>query len=47
VATLAEGPFAAGVHTVRFNGSHLASGMYYAKITAGNFSAVQKMLLLK
>ena len=46
-ATLAEGTMAAGVHTLRFDGSSLASGMYFYRLTAGNFSEVRKMLLLR
>jgi parallel beta-helix repeat protein len=36
-----------GTHRVTFNGSLLASGIYFCKIQAGEFSAVKKMVLLK
>jgi len=37
----------AGYYTVEFNGSNLASGMYFYRIKAGDFSAVKKMVLVK
>ncbi len=37
----------AGVHEVNFNASHLASGLYFYRIEAGDFSSVQKMILMK
>ena len=36
-----------GEHTVRFNGGGLTTGIYYYKLTAGEFSEVRKMLLIK
>ena len=30
-----------------FNASHLASGIYFYRITAGKYTAVRKMQLLK
>ncbi|MFQ6618416.1 MAG: T9SS type A sorting domain-containing protein [Fidelibacterota bacterium] len=36
-----------GRHEVKFNGSGLASGVYFYKLTAGNFSEKKKFLLLK
>jgi spore coat protein A, manganese oxidase len=47
VATLADGQLTAGSHSLKFNASNLASGVYYAKIQAGTFTATQKMLLMK
>jgi hypothetical protein len=47
VATLVEEWKQAGTHEVTFDGSGLASGIYLAKMTAGEFSAVQKIVLLK
>jgi|GEM_PF-2004649 len=37
----------AGVYSVDFNASSLSSGVYMYKITAGNFTSVKKMNLLK
>ena len=37
----------AGVHEVQFNASHLASGMYIYRITAGAFVESRRMLLVK
>jgi len=36
-----------GVYNVQFDGSNLSSGIYYYKLTAGEFSEVKKMTLLK
>lgn len=38
---------AAGHYTVEFNASNLASGMYFYRIEAGEFSAAKKMMLVK
>lgn len=37
----------AGAHAVQFNASHLASGMYFYRIQAGDFTSTRKMLLTK
>jgi hypothetical protein len=37
----------AGKHTAAFDGSRLSSGTYYYKMTAGNYTAVKKMVLMK
>jgi hypothetical protein len=47
VATLANGKESAGMHQVEFNGSRLASGVYFYRLSAGNFFETKKMLLLK
>ena len=47
VATLVNGVKQAGIHTVNFNASNLASGIYFYKIQAGDFNAVKKMVLVK
>ncbi len=47
VTELVNGKMAAGHHTVNFNASNLASGMYIYRISAGNFVATKKMMLLK
>jgi len=44
---LPNGVMSAGTHTVRFDGSRLTSGVYLARLRAGNWTAVQKMVLVK
>ena len=34
-------------HTVRFDGSNLASGVYFYRMQSGDFTAIKKLLLLK
>ncbi len=47
VATPVSGKLTAGRHSINFNGRNLASGLYVYRITAGNFTSVKKMMLLK
>ncbi|KAB2924653.1 MAG: T9SS type A sorting domain-containing protein [Bacteroidetes bacterium] len=47
VATVVNGLQNAGPHSVRFDASNLASGMYLYKLQTGSFSDVKKMMLLK
>lgn len=47
VATLINSPMNAGSHSIQFNASHMASGVYFYQIKAENFSSVKKMILLK
>ncbi|OQY69690.1 MAG: peptidase S8, partial [Ignavibacteriales bacterium UTCHB3] len=47
VRTLANGEYEAGRHTLDFNAADLASGVYYYTISAGNFTATKKMILMK
>ncbi len=47
IATLTEGLLPAGTHTVNWDASDVASGIYYYKLTAGDYTAVKKMTLLK
>lgn len=47
VATVIDGYRQAGSHEVNFDGSRLASGMYIYRLTAGDWSANGKMVLLK
>jgi len=47
VTVLVNGWRDAGVHEVTFDGSTLPSGIYFAQFQAGDFSAVQKLVLLK
>ena len=36
-----------GQHEVKFNGSDLASGVYFYKLTAGDFNQIKKFIVLK
>jgi hypothetical protein len=47
VATLINGWQPSGTHQVTFNGSHLSSGIYFYELTANNYHAVRKAILLK
>ncbi len=47
VATLVNGIQSAGLHTVRFDGSSLRSGVYFYRIQAGSFVDTKKLILLK
>ncbi len=47
VARLVEGWQAAGIHATTFDGTELSSGVYFARLTAGEFHQTQKMLLVK
>jgi hypothetical protein len=47
VAKLAEGWKEAGHHQATFDGSRMASGIYFVRMQAGSFAAVRKMVLLK
>lgn len=52
VATLVDEKKAAGKYEVQFDGSHLSSGVYFYRLTAGersdkNFISTKKLLLVK
>ncbi len=47
VATLVNDTMSAGVHTVRFDGSNLASGIYFYRFESPGFEKKGKMLLVK
>ncbi len=47
VAVLKNEKMDAGVHTVRFDASRLAGGVYFFTLRAGAFSAQRKMVLLR
>jgi hypothetical protein len=47
VTTLVNEEKQPGVYEVEFNASELSSGTYIYKLTAGNFSAIRKMIMLK
>lgn len=47
VARLVNARQAPGTYEVRFDGSRCSSGVYYYRLSAGNFTAVRKMILVK
>ncbi len=47
VITLANKEFSAGSHSIVFHPENLPSGIYFYKLTSGNFVDVKKMILLK
>ncbi|MFH1197472.1 MAG: T9SS type A sorting domain-containing protein [bacterium] len=47
IATLVNERKEPGYYEVEFDASHLASGVYFYKLTAGSFSSAKKLLLLK
>jgi photosystem II stability/assembly factor-like uncharacterized protein len=47
VAVLRDGMTEAGPHVLQFDGSRLASGMYFTRLEAGSQVQTQKMILLK
>jgi hypothetical protein len=46
-ATLVDGIQEAGHKSIRFDASHLASGVYMYKLQAGSFVATKKMIVMK
>ena len=47
VAELINANMTAGFHQINFDASNLSSGLYFYRISAGNFVDVKKMMLLK
>ncbi len=47
VATLADRVFDAGSHELNFSGTDFATGVYLLRLSAGQYSATQKLVLLK
>jgi hypothetical protein len=47
VRTLASGVYGAGVYDVHFDGSDLASGLYFARLTSKSHSDLTKLILMK
>ena len=47
IITLVNSENNAGKHTIDFNASNLASGIYYCKLSSANFSQTTKMILMK
>ena len=47
VAELIDGRQAAGSYTIKFNAEGLSSGIYYGRMSAGNFTATRSISLVK
>ncbi|MBN2012178.1 T9SS type A sorting domain-containing protein [candidate division KSB1 bacterium] len=47
VQTLINKKLEAGIHEINFDASNLTNGVYFYKIQAGNFTATNKLILLK
>ena len=47
VAILVNGAVQPGVHSVKFNGSHLASGVYFYRLSANAASLTRKMIMVR
>jgi len=47
IKTLVNEPKSAGKYSVDFNGSEFTSGIYFARLVAGNYKNIIKMILLK
>ncbi len=47
IAVLADGRYPAGEYAFTFDGTNLASGIYMCRVTAGSYTAVRKMLLVR
>lgn len=37
----------AGIYSIQFDGTNLASGVYFYQLTSGSFSQTRKMVLIK
>jgi len=47
VQTLVNEKLSAGTYEVKFDGSMLTSGVYFYKLSAGDFSETKRMILIK
>jgi hypothetical protein len=47
VARLADDREEAGVHEVEFDGSNLATGVYFYRLKAGDFAQTRKLQLIR
>lgn len=47
ISTLVNETLSSGTYEVTWNGTNYASGLYFYRITAGNYSEVKKMVLIK
>lgn len=47
VATLIDGEKEAGYHSIQWNVSRIASGVYFYRMNAGDFCTVMKMQIVR
>ena len=47
IAEVVNNKFKTGNHSINFDGNNLTSGQYFYKISAGRFTEIRKMLLIK
>ncbi|MDZ7362706.1 MAG: T9SS type A sorting domain-containing protein [candidate division KSB1 bacterium] len=47
IATVVEGPQSAGLKTVRYDARGVRSGVYFYKLTAGDFVETKKMIIMR
>ena len=47
VATLVSGYKDAGIYNLTWDASDVSSGMYFVKVQADGFTAIQKLMLVK
>ena len=47
IKVLTSKKYEAGEHTIRFDAAELPSGVYFYKLTAGEYNAVKKMVVIK
>jgi photosystem II stability/assembly factor-like uncharacterized protein len=47
IAVLMDQQLKAGMHTIRFDATGLASGTYFCRLTSGNMSRTRKLLLIR
>ncbi len=47
VATLVDGTQSPGEYSIKFDGSRFASGVYFYRLSAGNYTSIKKAVLMK
>jgi hypothetical protein len=47
ISVLQNGEQEAGYHEVKFDGSHLGSGVYFYRIEAGSFVETRKLMIIR
>ncbi len=47
VVSLVDQEMEAGIHTVEFDGSSISSGIYFYRLSAGDFAETKKMVMVK